>query len=218
MSRKHWTDEKLFSRLINNKSDRTYWDNIRELRSRCNEYVFKKSYELAQSNLTKEKIIGIDILAQLGSGKRPFQKETLKLYFELLKSEENSEVLMSILYGIGHNNYKTLTKSQIEVLAVFKNHKDKFIRQGLVSALSGVDNPIAIDTQIFLMNDKIASIRDWATFSIGTQIYRNNKKIRNALWERVDDNHQDTKLEAIVGLAKRKDNRVKKIIKRELFD
>lgn len=33
MGRKNWTDEKLFFRLVNNKSDKTYWDNIRELRS-----------------------------------------------------------------------------------------------------------------------------------------------------------------------------------------
>ena len=36
------------------------------------------------------------------------------------------------------------------------------------------------------------------------------------MWKRVNDKNQETKLEAIVGLAKRKDNRVKEIIDREL--
>jgi hypothetical protein len=60
-------------------------------------------------------------------------------------------------------------------------------------------------------------IRDWATFGLGSQLERNNKKIREALWRRVNDKHNDTKFEAIVGLAKRKDIRVKEIIKRELM-
>jgi hypothetical protein len=218
MSRKHWTDEKLFSRLLHNKSDHTYWENIRELHSRCNEFVFKKSYQFAQSNSKKEKIIGIDVLAQLGAAKRPFEKETLQLFFELLAKETDPEVLMSILYGIGHNNYKTLGDNQIEFLVFFAKHDDKFVRQGLVSALLRVKNPVAIETLIFLMKDKVSSIRDWATFGIGTQLDKNTQKIRNALWERVNDKNQDTKLEAIVGLGKRKDIRVKEIIIRELLD
>lgn len=47
---------------------------------------------------------------------------------------------------------------------------------------------------------------------------KNNKNIREALWQRVNDKNQDAKLEAIVGLAVRKDNRVKEIIRRELLD
>ena len=66
--------------------------------------------------------------------------------------------------------------------------------------------------------DKSSYIRDWATFGIGSQIKKDTIEIRNALWERINDKHQDTKLEAIVGLAKRKDIRIKEIIKRELLD
>ena len=64
----------------------------------------------------------------------------------------------------------------------------------------------------------MSHIRNWATFGLGTQIERNNKNIRETLWNRVNDKHQETKLEAIVGLAKRKDNRVNEIIKREIID
>lgn len=217
MSRQHWTDEKLFTRLLTNKSDHTYWENIRELHSRCNEYVFTKSYQLTQSNSKKEKIIGVDILAQLGSAKRPFEKETLQLFFDLLAKETDSEVIMSVLFGIGHNNYQTLDDTQIEILATFKSHSDKNVRQGLVSALLGVENTLAIETLIFLMKDKVSSIRDWATFGIGTQLDKNTQKIRNALWQRVNDTDEVTKLEAIVGLARRKDSRVKEIIIQELL-
>lgn len=217
MIRKQWTDEKLFSRLLNNKTKRTYWDNICELRSRSNDEVFAICSEFCNSDSNKEKLIGIDVLAQLGVEKRPFQKETLELFFELLAKENDSEVLMSILYGIGHNNYETLTDSQIAFLANFKTHTEPDVRNGLVYSLLFIDNQKAIETLIYLMDDKMSWIRDWATFGIG-QIEKNNKKIREALWKRVNDKHQDTKLEAIVGLAERKDSRVKEIIIRELLD
>ncbi len=217
MSRKNWTDEKLFFRLINNKSDKTYWDNVRELRSRANENIFKSCIKLTKSSIPKERIIAIDILAQLGLTPRPFDKESKKVFFDFLKKEKNLKVLFSTLYAIGHNNDK-LTSQDVELICSFQKSKNEGIRESLVSALLSVDTRLAIETLINLTNDKAAHIRDWATFGIGTQIDRDNKIIRGALWKRVDDKNQETKLEAILGLAKRKDNRVKEIIERELMN
>jgi len=217
MSRKNWTDETLFFRLVNNKSDKTYWDNIRVLRTRANDNVFNSCVKLIKSSKPKERIIGIDILAQLGLTPRPFLKESKKIFFDSLRKEKNAKALLSILYAIGHNNEK-LKSDEIALLASFKNNPDEGVREGLVSALLSVDNKLAIDALIHLTTDKFSHIRDWATFGIGTQIERDNKSIREALWLRVNDKHQDTKLEAIVGLAKRKDLRIKAIIKRELLN
>jgi len=217
MSRKNWTDEKLFFRLLNNKSDKTYWDNLRELRSRANSNVFNTCVKLTKSTKPKERISGIDILAQLGLTPRPFLKESKKLFFDILKKEKNQKALLSVLYAIGHNNEK-LKPDEIALLVPFKDNADEGVREGLVSALLSVDNKLAIDTLIHLTNDKVSHIRDWATFGIGTQIERDNKLIRAALWLRVDDKHQDTRFEAIVGLAKRKDKRIKEIIKKELLN
>ena len=217
MSRKNWTDEKLFFRLVNNKSDKTYWDNIRELRSRANANNFNACVKLIKSSKPKERIIGIDIIAQLGLTPRPFFKESRKLFFDILKNEKDPKALLSVLYAIGHNNEK-LKSDEIALLVSFKDNADEGVREGLVSALLSVDNKLTIDTLIHLTTDKVSHIRDWATFGIGTQIERDNKFIRQALWSRVDDKHQDTKLEAIVGLAKRKDLRIKEIIKRELLN
>lgn len=74
MSRKEWTDDKLFFRLLNNKSDKTYWDNISELRSRPNNSVFEKCQDLVNSDNPKKRMIGVDILAQLGISPRPFTR------------------------------------------------------------------------------------------------------------------------------------------------
>ncbi|WP_075591557.1 hypothetical protein [Labilibacter marinus] len=217
MSRKEWTDDKLFFRLLNNKSDKTYWDNISELRSRPNKSVFEKCKDLVNSDNTKKRMIGIDILAQLGTSPRPFYNETMELYFDVVEKERDSKVLKSLLYAIGHNN-DNVNQEQIEKLIAFKTSESSEVRQGLVSSLLGLDNNQAIDTLIDLSNDKVATIRNWATFGIGSQIETDNDKIRNALWSRTSDKNQDTKLEAIVGLANRNDIKVKEIIKQEFIN
>ena len=215
MSRTDWTDAKIISRLLNNKSVKSRWDNISILRKRPSEKLFTKCVELTKSKESKNKIIGIDILAQLGLSPRPFLKQTLILYFDLLSIETDPKVLMSLLYAIGHNNDK-LNKEQIDKICSFSDNENEWIKEGLVSALLGINNLRAVETLIKLSTDKIDYIRNWATFGIGSQIERNNLIIRETLWKRVNDKHQETKLEAIVGLAKRKDTRVYEIIEREL--
>lgn len=216
MSKTNWTDDKLLSRLLQNKSDKSRWENISILRKRPSEELFGKCLEFTKSNDSKIRSIGIDILAQLGLSPRPFLKETLELYFDLLATEKDPEVLLSLLYAIGHNNDK-LDKEQIRKICSFQNSDNKLIKEGLVSALGFIDDSRAIDILIKLSDDQSTHIRNWATFYIG-QGERNTKEIRDALWKRVNDKHQETKMEAIAGLAKRKDNRVNELIKRELVN
>ncbi|MGV0921412.1 DUF5724 domain-containing protein [Empedobacter falsenii] len=215
MSKVNWNDEKLISRLINYKTDKSRWETIRILRSRPSQDLFEKCVELINSNDQKKKIIGIDILAQLGKDKRPFRKETLKIYFELLNSETNENVLFSILSGISFNE-KELNKKQINKICSFQNSNSDLIKQGIVNALGFIENEKAIDVLIKFSKDKANHIRSWATFYIG-QVDFDNESIREALWNRINDKHQETRMEAIIGLAKRKDNRIIEVIKQEII-
>jgi hypothetical protein len=215
MGRKDWTSDKIFERLLNNKTQSTYWENIRELRRRPNKEVYNRAYKLAKSKVDKEKIIGINILAQLGFDPRFEKEKTLKLYFEILENEKDDEVILSLLHAIGHNNEK-LTKKQISKLIEFKNHKNKDVRYSLVSALPSVDNLKVIETLIELSEDKFSAIRNWATFGIGTLNEVTNDRILKALWNRTKDKHQETRFEAIKGLANRKQVAVKEQIINEL--
>ncbi len=211
-----WSSAKLFYRLLNNKTYRSYWDYIRELRARPTAEVFNTSLALTFRCDAKSRMIGVNVLAQLGVASRPFLVVTLSRYFELLETEKDNKVLTCILISVGHNNGQ-LSKKQIATLCGFALAKDRNVRQAVVSSLLTVDDPLAIDTLIILSTDRVANIRDWATFGLGSQISRNNAKIRAALWARVDDADQDTRFEAIVGLAERKDERIKDIIIRELM-
>jgi len=101
MTKKNWTTEKLFTRLLNNKSKKSYWEYISILRSRPDEEVFRQCVTLTTSDIPKNRITGIDVLAQLGVPPRPFYNETMDIYFKLLESEKEPAVIMSILCGIG---------------------------------------------------------------------------------------------------------------------
>ena len=114
-------------------------------------------------------------MAQLGTAPRPFYTESNKRFFECIETEKSPEALMSLLYAIGFNNER-LSKIQIDRLCKFGDSDNRRIKTGLVSALLGIDNLRAIDTLIKLSSDNSDHIRDWATFGLGSQIRRNNKK------------------------------------------
>tara|TARA_R110000868_G_C10798229_1_gene756867 strand:+ start:77 stop:886 length:810 start_codon:yes stop_codon:yes gene_type:complete len=215
MSRKKWTSEKIFTRLLNNKTQKTFWENIRELRKRPNKEVYNKAFKLANSKIEKEKIIGIYVLAQLGFNPRFQQEKTVDLYFKLLENEKSPKVISAILSSISHNN-ENLNEKQISKLMEFKTHKFVNVRFQLTLALSCLENENAIKTLIELSNDKDSDTRNWATFGIGTQLENDTEEIRIALWNRVTDKDKITRLEAISGLAKRKDRKIKSILKTEL--
>jgi len=215
MSRKNWTNEKLFFRLVNNKSEKTYWDNIQVLRSRPTKETFSQCKKFLKSKGAKKRTIAVDVMAQLGLPPRPFYEETVQLLFGLLEKETNEKVIWSTLYALGHNN-EGFNEAQILLLRRFQNNENTDIRHALVCALLGVEDRTAIDTLIYLAKDKDPSTRDWATFGLGSQIETDNEEIRQALWERTNDKDKTTRFEAIAGLAQRKDPRVKSILKNEL--
>ena len=101
-------------------------------------------------------------------------------------------------------------------MCAYKSDKSLEVRQGLVFALGGLDNDLAIDTLITLTNDKNTWVRNWATFGIGSQSDKDNPIIRQALWYKMNDKDVNVRHEAIFGLAKRKDIRVKEFLKKEL--
>ena len=214
MGRKDWSDDKLLFRALNNKTEAGYWENIHALRMRPSQLLFEKCKQLINSKEQKNKKAGIDILAQLGASERPFLQETIRIYFDLLESETDSMILGSLLYAIGHNNTQ-LNQTQISKLCEFYEKNDDVIKNGLIFALGLIDTSSTIDVLVKLSEDQDSANRDWATFYIG-ESNRNNKKIREALWRRVKDRHFNTRLEAIMGLAKRNDERIKDVIKDEI--
>ena len=205
----------IFDKILKAKNKNFYWDKIFELRKFVDPEMINKCFSLINSKEDNFKIIGIDILSQLGSNRKKFINSLLNKIFMILESTENEKLIYSSLIAIGHNNNK-LTQKQIKIFEKFSKSKSKEIRFALAFSLLSVENQLAISILTHLSRDRSPKVRDWAIFGLGTQIDIDNQQIREALFERCFDKDEQTKQEAINGLAKRNDKRVNDIIFQEL--
>lgn len=206
---------KLFERALKAKSKNLYWKTILELRTFVDHEMIEKCFELINSKNQKSNIIAIDILSQLGTKRTKFAKKLIKKLFQFLQESESEELTIACLFAISHNN-KIITKKQIKFLEKFENDKSKEIRYALVFSILTLEDETAIKILTKLSDDRSPKIRDWALFGLGTQIKIDNKEIRKTLYKHCFDKDEQSKHEAIKGLANRNDERVYEIILNEL--
>jgi HEAT repeat protein len=86
------------------------------------------------------------------------------------------------------------------------------VRLAVAQALPGVAGdppaPAVVAALVRLTDDADDEVREWATFGLGSSLAIDSIGIRGALWRRVDDEHHDTRAEAMLALARRGDERV----------
>jgi hypothetical protein len=91
------------------------------------------------------------------------------------------------------------------------NHRDVEVRHAIAYALpsfgKGGD---VMEGLILLTRDRSSDVRNWACFGLGTVVTLDTPRLREALWNRVGDRDLDTHWEAVAGLAKRHDVRVRR--------
>jgi len=78
---------------------------------------------------------------------------------------------------------------------------------GAAARVTGLDDDLAVETLIELSQDEEAHVRDWATLGLARQIERDTLELRDALLARLGDPDEDTRAEALAGLAERGDER-----------
>lgn len=90
------------------------------------------------------------------------------------------------------------------------------MRFSVVHGLGGHNDPSAINGLIRLTQDEDPEVRNWTAFELGTISDANSPEIRNALVSMLNDECDEARGEALVGLAKRHDHRVLAPLIREL--
>src|SRR5581483_4385690 len=88
------------------------------------------------------------------------------------------------------------------------DHPDERVRFGVVFGLLGQEDERTIRALIDLSTDLDIDVRDWATFGLGSMSEVDTPALREALVARLDDEEGDVRGEAMVGLARRHDQRM----------
>ena len=172
---------------------------------------FDAGTALTNSTSARDRGAGADVLAQLGWQDKTFHEESVRILVSLLK-DPDARVVQSAAIALGHRH----DPSAVTPLAALRSHPSAEVRHGVAYALAGQDEELAISALIELSADADRDVRDWATFALGTQTAADTPAIRDALWNRVADSDAEVRGEAMVGLARCRDERLKSAVLTEL--
>jgi HEAT repeat protein len=203
------TNAELIARVLAapDADEDAWWPSLEELRARPTRETFDGAVALLASDAMAERELAVDILGALGGSgsdpQRPFREETVVLLLDLLRRERESRVLESLGYAFGHLD----EPRGVAPLSALAGHPEVRVREGVIGGLLRHEDERAVAALIQLSADEADEIRDWATFGLGTQIPLDTPAIRAALAARLDDPHEDTREEAMYGLAMRLDAR-----------
>ena len=176
------------------------------------EEALVRAAQLCQSFCAVERRVGADIIGQLGFSDGSFKRQRLNILLKMLRSERDADVLYSVFIALSHVG----EADAVGPAARFRAHPVPIVRYAVVHALTGHDDPVALTSLIELTNDEDSDVRDWATFGLGTQLEVDTPALRDALAGRLDDPDEVVRSEALIGLARRKDDRVVPALSKEL--
>ena len=202
-------DELFAQTLAGDYDDETPWAAVYALRRLGTQEIFDKAAKWCESDNPLFRARGADVLAQLGRTiEHPhnnFPEESYAIITELVQREKHQLPLNAAIAAMGHLG----NSLAIPLIAGFHAHPDAEIRFTVACALGCFPNDsLSVSILLKLMQDTDEDVRDWATFGLGVQGVCDSAAIRDALMERLADCNGDVRQEAMVGLAKRQDQRV----------
>ncbi len=204
--------KRLFQVAISESENNNSWNAIDVLRWRATREVFSTAKRLCASPVAKEREVGVNVLAQIGTWRPVFLRQSVSLLVERLQ-DRSVRVVSAAGVGLGHRH----DPRAIPHLVAIKNHPNSGVRYGVAFGLARQQTPLAIQALIELSRDPNRDVRDYATFGLGELNDRNSKAIRDALFARLKERDTEIRGQALIGLAKRKDPRALKPLRKELI-
>jgi HEAT repeat protein len=198
------THELISQALSLDEEDPLQGEIVALLHFRATREVFEAARALCASPCACERSLGAWILGQLGIPDRAFPGASVKVLARMLPAETDRNVLHAICIALGYLEHP----AAVPLLLSLKGHPDSLVRYGVAFGLAGKETPEAIQGLIELSADPSRGVRDWATFGLGSQTDLDTPQLRAALAARLNDPDLTTRGEAMVGLARRKDERV----------
>lgn len=194
----HSVDE-LFSVVVRERDDDARWEAIRALHALGTRDVFERAARLCRSAAAEERIGGADILGQLNA----FSDDAMNTLVSML-SDGDPTVVEAVVHALGQQQ----DARTIDALAGVAIHDASNVRWAVATALEDlIGDERAERVLLTLMRDDDTSVRDRATFAVGSLSDHDTPRIRAALFERLRDEERCVANEAALGLARRRDAR-----------
>jgi HEAT repeat protein len=190
------------------EDDDPAWEAIYALRRIGSREVFEQATDWCHADDLRKKVRGVYVIAQLGTsinhGANSFPEESYSLIESLLPDANDLDLLEAVLNALGFIGNPLAIPSLVR----FARHPNESIRFQVACALGNFPNdPRSVEILARLTEDVDDDVRDWATFGLGSQSDADSTFIRETLFNRLQDNNDVVRDEAIAGLAKRKDTR-----------
>lgn len=194
----HSVDE-LFRVVVRERDDDARWSAIQKLHALGTREVFERAVRLCRAPGPTERIAGADILGQLNE----FSDDALSTLVSMLGDSEPT-VVEAVVHALGQQQ----DARTIDALARVAVHDASNVRWAVATALEDlIGDERAERVMLSLMRDDDTSVRDRATFAVGSLSDHDTPRIRAALFERLRDEERSVANEAALGLARRRDAR-----------
>jgi len=194
----HSVDE-LFAVVVRELDDDARWTAIQELHALGTREVFERAVQLCNAAAASERVAGCDILGQLNA----WSDDAMRTLTMMLDDGEPS-VVEAAIHALGQQQ----DGRTIDALARAAQHEASNVRWAVATALEDlIGDERAERVLLALMRDGDTSVRDRATFAVGSLSDHDTPRIRAALAERLRDDDRNVANEAALGLARRRDAR-----------
>jgi HEAT repeat protein len=172
------------------------------------------------SDVDDERVAGWEIIGDLCNGRPEYVERSWEIARGRLDLEDDPEVVESAVYALGYMAWNDEHERMIpEARELVLAHADATspdvrlaVTQELPPFLGVAQDARVLGTLIGLTHDPEDEIRDWATFGLGRISNVDTLDLRVALVDRLADDHEDTRDEAMIGLARRRDPAVKETL------
>lgn len=196
-----------YNSLAPDESSEHFWNVIDDI-ARHNDDLLEIVSSLIKSNDKSERVVAADIMGRVGI----YQPQYLDRFLHVLVESASVEGNNDVQWAIAHAVRDIPDRQAASILERYAYHEDPDVRlevaTGLPHSIETNDSGSALDTLLDLTRDENSDVRDWATFGIGSLIDMDSENIRQYLVDRLDDVNGDVRAEAMMGLARRHDDRV----------
>jgi hypothetical protein len=202
------------------EDDEDYWTLLHELRRRRERTVLEAALRLCGAGGTYERALGARMLEELvDDDERPFAAEVSPAAVALCTNERDPHVLGAATSLLG----ALKDPRGLEPLLGLMDHDDPGLRLHVAMTLPHLLDETrpaerGVRALMVLMEDGDEVVRDWATAALGSMLDVDTPAVRDALARRLDDPDPVVFGEALVGLARRGDERARARVEAALRD